>query len=115
MGALAHQRQAQNHDWSDLDSTTSPWASITQTPKAFDFEHSHRPAQFHNTGPFHDINYREKVEFPWHQLTGQPLVYASMGTILNGRPEVGKVTNVREYIDTLVLARRFEMAASPTA
>ena len=75
-------------DWNDLDSTTSPWASITQTPKAFDFEHSHRPAQFHNTGPFHDINYREKVEFPWHQLTGQPLVYASMGTILNGRPEV---------------------------
>jgi len=27
----------------------------------------------------------------------------------------GKVTNVREYIDTLVLARGFEMAASPTA
>ena len=27
----------------------------------------------------------------------------------------GKVTNVREYIDTLALARSFEMAASPTA
>ena len=27
----------------------------------------------------------------------------------------GKVTNVREYIDTLVLARGFEMAASPVA
>jgi hypothetical protein len=27
----------------------------------------------------------------------------------------GKVTKVREYIDTLVLARGFEMAASPTA
>jgi ketosteroid isomerase-like protein len=27
----------------------------------------------------------------------------------------GKVTNVREYIDTLVMARGFEMAASPTA
>jgi len=31
-------------------------------------------------------------------------------TVLNG-----KVTNVREYIDTLALARSFEMAASPTA
>jgi uncharacterized protein len=27
----------------------------------------------------------------------------------------GKVTNIREYIDTLALARGFEMAASPTA
>ena len=27
----------------------------------------------------------------------------------------GKVTNIREYIDTLVLARGFEMPASPTA
>jgi len=27
----------------------------------------------------------------------------------------GKVTNVREYIDTLALARGFEMAASPAA
>jgi hypothetical protein len=27
----------------------------------------------------------------------------------------GKVTNIREYIDTLALARGFEMAASPRA
>jgi uncharacterized protein len=27
----------------------------------------------------------------------------------------GKVTNIREYIDTLALARGFEMTASPTA
>ena len=27
----------------------------------------------------------------------------------------GKVTNIREYIDTLALARGFEMAASPGA
>ena len=75
-------------DWGDLASTRSPWASITQVPRAFDFVNPHWPAQFYHTGPFHDLNYREKVEFPWDQLTGQPLVYASMGTILNGRPEV---------------------------
>jgi MGT family glycosyltransferase len=28
------------------------------------------------------------VDFPWGRLTGEPLVYASMGTILNGRVDV---------------------------
>ena len=75
-------------DWQDLSSTVSPWASITQVPQAFDFESSHWPSQFHHTGPFHDGQGRAKVDFPWHRLTGEPLVYASMGTILNGRVDV---------------------------
>jgi zeaxanthin glucosyltransferase len=75
-------------DWEDLDSTLSPLASITQTPRAFDFESSHWPPQFHHTGPFHDSKGREKVDFPWERLTGEPLIYASMGTILNGRLDV---------------------------
>src|SRR4029077_19642118 len=69
-------------------STLSPWASITQTPSAFDFENAHWPSQFHHTGPFHDGKGREKVDFPWERLTGGPLIYASMGTISNGRVEV---------------------------
>ena len=28
------------------------------------------------------------MDFPWEQLTGEPLIYASMGTILNGRVDV---------------------------
>ena len=44
--------------------------------------------QFHHTGPFHDGKGREEVKFPWERLTGEPLIYASMGTILNGQPEV---------------------------
>jgi zeaxanthin glucosyltransferase len=75
-------------DWDDLSSTTSPLASITQTPSAFDFESAHWPPQFHHTGPFHDDKGREKVDFPWERLTGEPLIYASMGTILNGRVDV---------------------------
>jgi zeaxanthin glucosyltransferase len=31
---------------------------------------------------------REKLDFPWERLTGEPLIYASMGTILNGRLDV---------------------------
>jgi MGT family glycosyltransferase len=75
-------------DWEDPGSTLSPLASITQVPRAFDFESSHWPLQFHHTGPFHDGNGREKVDFPWERLTGEPLIYASMGTIRNGRPDV---------------------------
>jgi MGT family glycosyltransferase len=77
-----------NIDWEDPSFTLSPLASITQTPSAFDFESSHWPPQFHHTGPFHDGNGREKVDFPWERLTGEPLIYASMGTILNGRLDV---------------------------
>jgi zeaxanthin glucosyltransferase len=72
-------------DWDDLSSTLSPLASITQVPRAFDFESSHWPSQFHHTGPFHDGKGREKVDFPWERLTGEPLIYASMGTVMNGR------------------------------
>ena len=75
-------------DWNDLSSTLSPFASISQTPSAFDFESSHWPSQFYHTGPFHDGKGRESVDFPWERLTGEPLIYASMGTILNGRVDV---------------------------
>jgi zeaxanthin glucosyltransferase len=75
-------------DWNDLNSTVSPLASITQVPRTFDFESSHWPSQFHHTGPFHNGKGRKKVDFPWEQLTGEPLIYASMGTILNGQIDI---------------------------
>jgi zeaxanthin glucosyltransferase len=89
MGIKAHaKRVGIKINWEDPGSTISPLASITQVPRAFDFESSHWPPQFHHTGPFHDGEGRERVDFPWERLTGQPLIYASMGTILNGRAEV---------------------------
>jgi zeaxanthin glucosyltransferase len=75
-------------DWDDPSSTISPLASISQVPRAFDYESSHWPSQFHLTGPFHDGNGRKRLDFPWERLTGEPLIYASMGTILNGRVDV---------------------------
>jgi len=75
-------------DWNDLSSTVSPFASITQCPRVFDFESSHWPSQFHHTGPFHNGVGRKKIDFPWERLTGEPLIYASMGTILNGKVDV---------------------------
>src|SRR6516165_9751411 len=88
-GVKAHAESAGlKIDWGDPGSTLSPLASITQVPKAFDFESSHWPPQFHHTGPFHDGKGRENVDFPWERITGEPLIYASMGTILNGRVDV---------------------------
>ncbi len=64
--------------------TTSKLASITQTPKEFDFESSHWSSAFHHTGPFLDGVGRMEVDFPWERLTGEPVIYASMGTLQNG-------------------------------
>ncbi len=57
---------------------------ITQTPKEFDFPIPHLPPQFHYAGPFHDDRGREPVSFPWEKLNGKALIYASLGTLVNG-------------------------------
>ena len=71
-------------DWNDLSSTSSKLAVITQAPAEFDFPGIQWPAFFHYAGPFHDNEGRETVPFPWERLTGQPLIYASIGTLVNG-------------------------------
>jgi MGT family glycosyltransferase len=75
-------------DWENPSATISNLAWISQTPREFDFESSHWPPQFHYTGPFHDGAGRMDVDFPWERLTGEPLIYASMGTMLNGLVDV---------------------------
>ena len=71
-------------DFSDPGSTTSKLAVITQTPREFDFPGAPWPSQFHYAAPFHDDAGREPVSFPWEKLTGAPLIYASLGTLVNG-------------------------------
>jgi MGT family glycosyltransferase len=71
-------------DWADPFATISQRAWLTQTPKAFDFQSSHWPQHYHHTGPFHDGHGRIPSDFPWARLTGEPLIYASMGTLQNG-------------------------------
>jgi zeaxanthin glucosyltransferase len=75
-------------DWSDPLATVSKLAWLTQTPQVFDFPGSHWPAQYHHTGPFHDGQGRVPADFPWERLTGEPLIYASMGTLQNGHEAV---------------------------
>jgi MGT family glycosyltransferase len=75
-------------DWSQPSVTTSRLAVIAQTPKEFDFPGSPWPPKFHYAGPFQDGGGRAPIPFPWEQLTGEPLIYASMGTLVNGLEHV---------------------------
>lgn len=61
----------------------SKLAQISQQPAAFEFPRPNLPPHFHFTGPFHNPTTRKPVPFPFEKLTGQPLIYASMGTIQN--------------------------------
>lgn len=61
----------------------SKLAQLSQQPAEFEFPRTTLPPHFHFTGPYHSSVGRENISFPWDQLTGQPLVYASMGTIQN--------------------------------
>ena len=92
-------------DWSNPAATVSKLAVITQTPREFDFPIPKLPPQFHYAGPLHDNEGRVPVPFPWERLTGQPLIYASLGTLVNGLTNVyGKILEaVGEFPDMQVV------------
>ena len=63
----------------------SKLAQVSQQPQEFEFPRHNLPQYFHFTGPYHYPNSvsQEKIPFPYEQLTGQPLIYASLGTLQN--------------------------------
>src|SRR5258707_1161706 len=75
-------------NWEDPSSLFSDLPWITQCPREFDFESPHWPKQFQYAGPFHDGKGRPELNFPWDRLTGEPIVYASMGTVQNSNAQV---------------------------
>jgi zeaxanthin glucosyltransferase len=77
-------RAGLGNSWQEPGSTLSKLAVITQTPKEFDFPGIPWPVEFHYAGPLHDDDGREPVAFPWEKLNGKPLIYASLGTLVNG-------------------------------
>ncbi|MEA5593225.1 glycosyltransferase [Rivularia sp. UHCC 0363] len=68
---------------SSVNKIYSPLAQISHQPAEFEFTRTTLPKWFHFTGPYHYSASREPVAFPWEKLTGQPLIYASMGTLQN--------------------------------
>jgi zeaxanthin glucosyltransferase len=79
-------------DWSNPPATISRHAAavVSQTPKEFDLPGIPWPSQFHYAGPFFDGAGREPIPFPWEKLDGRPLIYASLGTLVNGRDSIYK-------------------------
>lgn len=65
-----------------IDEAYSPLAQITQQPRDFEFPRKSLPENFYFTGPFWKP--KHEVDFPYEKLTGQPLIYASLGTVQNG-------------------------------
>jgi zeaxanthin glucosyltransferase len=61
----------------------SKLAQICQQPAEFEFPRQQLPPSFHFTGPYSLPISREPASFPFEKLTGQPLIYASMGTLQN--------------------------------
>ena len=62
----------------------SKLAQIAQLPAALEFDVPPGSPLLHYTGPFVDPELRPQVDFPWQQLDGRPLIYASLGTLQNG-------------------------------
>jgi MGT family glycosyltransferase len=92
-------------DWSNPAATSRELAVITQTPKEFDFPIPQLPPKFRYAGPLHDNEGREPVPFSWEKLTGKPLIYASMGTLVNGLKSVYRtiLDAVSEFPDMQVV------------
>ena len=60
---------------------------ISQQPAAFEFPIAALSDRFHYTGPFRNSSPR-LTSFPFEQLTGQPLIYASLGSVQNTKQEI---------------------------
>lgn len=60
---------------------------ISQQPPSFDFPRTALPSCFHYVGPLRKPS-GDGVPFPWERLDGRPLIYASLGTLQNGKQRV---------------------------
>ncbi len=59
-------------------------AQLSQQPSAFDFPRKRLSPGFHYVGPLRAPSLRP-ISFPWEKLDGRPLIYASLGTLQNGK------------------------------
>lgn len=75
-------------DWADPAATHSHLAELTQMPQVFDFPLRYLPAHFYYSAPFINPENRQPVAFPWDQLNGKRIIYASLGTVVNDHPAI---------------------------
>jgi len=64
-----------------VDDEYSPLAQICQLCREFDFPRRNVPPTFHYAGPLAANRPSGENDFPWAQLDGRPLIFASLGTV----------------------------------
>lgn len=78
--------------YADRNHLGSNLAQICQLPPGYDFPRVELPKCFHYVGPLQDPSRNEPISFsipfPFEKLTGQPLIYAALGTLQNRKPEI---------------------------
>ena len=63
---------------------TSGLARIVQQPDFLNYpKKGQDPDHCHYTGPWHESQRDDGVDFPWEKLGDEPIIYASMGTLQN--------------------------------
>ena len=67
----------------NLNGYYSQLAQLSQQPTEFEFPRKDLSSVFHFTGPYSNPVSRESVPFPYERLSGESLIYASMGTVSN--------------------------------
>jgi UDP:flavonoid glycosyltransferase YjiC (YdhE family) len=70
-------------------STNTRLAHICQQPDLFDFP-CPKPSHLHYVGPLRNRS-PQPAEFPYSRLTGQPLIYASLGSVQNQKYQAFQV------------------------
>jgi MGT family glycosyltransferase len=74
-------------DYRQIYASISRLAHISQQPAAFEFPCPNLPPHLHYTGPFRNPS-PSTVDFPFERLTGQPLIYTSLGSVQNTKQEI---------------------------
>jgi zeaxanthin glucosyltransferase len=74
--------------------TWSRRVQVSQQPRAFEFPRRELPDQLRFVGPLRWPGGTPSVPFPWDELDGRPLIYASFGTLLN--PVAGTFRTIAE-------------------
>jgi MGT family glycosyltransferase len=88
LDTINHYRQQWNlPPYQGLYAPSNRLAHVSQQPAAFDFPCPNLPVDFHYTGPFRNSS-PCAVSFPFEQLTGQPLIYASLGSVQNTKADL---------------------------
>ncbi|MBD1850360.1 nucleotide disphospho-sugar-binding domain-containing protein [Leptolyngbya sp. FACHB-711] len=82
-----YREQWQLPPYRQLYASRARLAHLCQQPVAFDFPCPDLPPHVHYLGPFRNPSPRA-VPFPFHRLTGQPLIFASLGSIQNTKQEI---------------------------